>query len=106
MPNEDTHRQLLEKELFGREAVNVISCEGFDRVERPEMYKQWQVRLIRAGFKKLPLNPEIMKKAREKVQSCYHKDFIIDEDNRWLLQGWKGRILFALSTWRPNYRVH
>lgn len=106
VPREDPHRQLLEKAVFGREAVNVISCEGFDRVERPEAYKQWQVRLIRAGFKQLPLNPEIMKKAREKVQSCYHKDFIIDEDNKWLLQGWKGRILFALSTWRPNYRVH
>ncbi|KAJ4818032.1 GRAS family transcription factor [Rhynchospora pubera] len=106
VPKEDVHRQLLEKALFGREAINVISCEGLERVERPEAYKQWQVRNLKAGFKQLPLNPEIMKKAREKVQSCYHKDFIIDEDNRWLLQGWKGRILFALSTWRPSHRVH
>ncbi|KAF3321977.1 Scarecrow-like protein 9 [Carex littledalei] len=106
VPNEDAHRQLLEKALFGREAINVISCEGFERVERPETYKQWQMRNIRAGFKQLPLNPEIMKKAREKVQSFYHKDYVTDEDNRWLLQGWKGRILFALSTWRPSHSVH
>jgi GRAS domain family len=105
VPKDDPHRQLLEKELFGREAINVISCEGLERVERPETYKQWQVRNIRAGFKQLPLNPEIMKAAREKVQSCYYKDFVIDEDNKWLLQGWKGRILFALSTWRPSHRV-
>jgi hypothetical protein len=44
-----------------------------------------------------------MKRAQEKVR-CYHKDFIIDEDNRWLLQGWKGRILLALSTWKPDHR--
>ncbi|KAJ3688462.1 hypothetical protein LUZ61_017626 [Rhynchospora tenuis] len=106
VPKEGADRQVLEKAVFGREAINVISCEGLDRVERPEMYKRWQARNKRAGFKQLPINPEIMKKAREKVQSCYHKDFIIDEDNGWLLQGWKGRILYALSTWRPSYRVH
>ncbi|KAJ3668962.1 hypothetical protein LUZ60_010912 [Juncus effusus] len=106
VPKEDESRQLLEKALFGREAINVISCEGVERVERPESYKQWQVRNLRAGFKQLPLNEGIMKKAKEKVRNCYHKDFIIDEDNRWLLQGWKGRIVFALSTWRPSQRGH
>ncbi|KAJ4751175.1 GRAS family transcription factor [Rhynchospora pubera] len=105
VPKEDADRQVLEKAVFAREAINAISCEGLDRVERPETYKKWQARNRRAGFKQLPINPEIMKKAREKVRSCYHKDFIIDEDNGWLLQGWKGRILFALSTWRPSYRV-
>ncbi|KAJ3703313.1 hypothetical protein LUZ61_007018 [Rhynchospora tenuis] len=106
VPKQGADRQVLEKAVYGREAINVISCEGLDRVERPETYKKWQARNRRAGFKQLPINPEIMKKAREKVRSCYHKDFIIDEDNGWLLQGWKGRILFALSTWRPSYRVH
>jgi hypothetical protein len=45
------------------------------------------------------LNPEVVKLARDKVKNYYHKDFLIDEDHRWLLQGWKGWILFAVSTW-------
>lgn len=102
VPREHSERMLIEKEIFGREALNVIACEGWERVERPETYKQWQVRVSRTGFVQLPLNREIIKKATERVRSFYHKDFVIDEDGQWLLQGWKGRITFALSSWRPT----
>ncbi|KAJ6832706.1 scarecrow-like protein 9 [Iris pallida] len=102
VPREDAQRLLIERDLFGQEALNVISCEGSARVERPETYKQWQVRNLRAGFRQLPLNQEIMKNARNKVKRCYHKDFVMDEDSQWLLQGWKGRTIYALSTWKPN----
>uniref|UniRef100_A0A5B7B073 Putative scarecrow-like protein 9 n=1 Tax=Davidia involucrata TaxID=16924 RepID=A0A5B7B073_DAVIN len=101
VPRELCERMLIEREIFGREALNVIACEGWERVERPETYKQWQVRDLRAGFMQLPFNREIMKRAIDKVRSSYHKDFVIDEDSRWLLQGWKGRIIFALSCWKP-----
>ncbi|KAK6933164.1 Transcription factor GRAS [Dillenia turbinata] len=103
VPREITERLLLEKEIFGREAMNVIACEGSERLERPETYKQWQVRILRAGFRPLPLNPGIVKKARDWVDSSYHKDFVLDEDGRWFLQGWKGRIIYALSSWKPIY---
>ncbi|RLN40023.1 scarecrow-like protein 9 [Panicum miliaceum] len=102
VPRDDAQRALIEREMFGREALNVIACEGSDRVERPETYKQWQVRNLRAGFVQSPLNQEIMMKAKDKVKDIYHKDFVIDEDNGWLLQGWKGRIIYAISTWKPK----
>ena len=49
MPREDKMRLKFEKEFYGREAMNVIACEGSERVERPETYKQWQVRNIELG---------------------------------------------------------
>ncbi|KAF5742683.1 hypothetical protein HS088_TW09G00734 [Tripterygium wilfordii] len=101
VPHESPERTLLEREIFGREAMNVVACEGSERIERPETYKQWQVRNLRAGLTQLPLDREIVKIAKEKVNSLYHKDFVIDEDSEWLLQGWKGRIVYALSCWRP-----
>nr|AWJ68060.1 GRAS4 [Tamarix hispida] len=101
VPRECSERILIERDLLGKEALNVVACEGWERVERPETYKQWQVRIMRAGFKQLPLDPEIKNKAIEKVRTRYHKDFVIGEDSRWLLQGWKGRIVYALSTWKP-----
>ncbi|XP_040993472.1 scarecrow-like protein 14 [Juglans microcarpa x Juglans regia] len=94
-------RLLIEREIFGREAMNVIACEGSERIERPETYKQWQVRNLRCGFRPLPLNREIVNIAKDRVKKSYHKDFLIDEDGEWLLQGWKGRITYALSSWRP-----
>lgn len=94
-------RLMFEQEIYGREAMNVIACEGSERVERPETYKQWQVRDLRAGFRLLPLDPELMKKLRNKLKKCYHKDFVVDEDGRWMLLGWKGRIVYASSCWVP-----
>uniref|UniRef100_A0ACD5XRQ9 Uncharacterized protein n=1 Tax=Avena sativa TaxID=4498 RepID=A0ACD5XRQ9_AVESA len=101
-PRDNEQRMLIEQNMFGRAALNVIACEGTDRVERPETYKQWQVRNQRAGLKQLPLNPEVIERVRAKVKDNYHKDFVIDVDHHWLLSGWKGRILYAISTWMAN----
>ncbi|KAJ7012625.1 hypothetical protein NC653_002621 [Populus alba x Populus x berolinensis] len=94
-------RIMFEGELYGRDAMNVVACEGRERVERPETYKQWQARTVRAGFKTLPLDQKLMTKFRGKLKTYYHKDFLIDEDNDWMLQGWKGRIIYASSCWVP-----
>lgn len=102
IPREKPERMLIERDIFGKEALNVIACEGWERVERPETYKQWQVRNMKAGFVQIPLEREIMDRAKHKVGAFYHKDFMIDEDGQWLLMGWKGRILYAISCWKPR----
>ncbi|XP_059429414.1 scarecrow-like protein 33 [Corylus avellana] len=102
LPRENQLRLMFEREILGREAMNVVACEGLQRVERPEIYKQWQVRTIRAGFKELPLDQEVLTLYRSKMKEWYHKDFVLDEDNHWMLQGWKGRIVCACSCWVPN----
>ncbi|KAK6646074.1 hypothetical protein PHAVU_L006743 [Phaseolus vulgaris] len=101
VPREDSQRVMFEKGLLGRDAMNVIACEGAERVERPETYKQWQVRNLRAGFKQVPLDPELVNYAKQMVKNEYHKDFVVAEDGKWILQGWKGRILNAISAWAP-----
>lgn len=101
LPREDQHRSNFEQEFYGREAINVIACEGTERVERPETFKQWQARQMRAGFNPLPLNQELLNKLRCKGKAGYHKDFVFDEDGNWMLQGWKGRIICASSCWIP-----
>lgn len=101
MAHEEEARARFEIDLFGRDAINVIACEGTERVVRPETYKQWQVRNVRSGFMQIPLKRDILNQVRTKVKSGYHKDFVVDEDGCWMLQGWKGRIIFALSCWKP-----
>ncbi|XP_075634705.1 scarecrow-like protein 34 [Castanea sativa] len=101
IPRDNSQRVMFEREFYGREAMNVIANEGLERVERPETYKQSQFRISRAGFKQLPLNQEIMSLFRAKMKAWYHKDFILDEDKHWMLQGWKGRIVYASSCWVP-----
>ncbi|CAA0839497.1 Scarecrow-like protein 14 [Striga hermonthica] len=103
LPRDHPQRMVFEQGFYGPEVINTIACEGMERVERPETYKQWQFRLIRAGFKPFPLNPEIMEKLKhKKAMARYHKDFLFGEDGHWMIQGWKGRILYASSCWVPS----
>ncbi|CAN4107072.1 unnamed protein product [Withania somnifera] len=102
IPREVHERMLIEKDILGQEAMNVIACEGAERIERPETYKLWQVRIMKAGFRQLPLDEEIMRMITERFK-VYDKNFIFDVDSQWLLQGWKGRFGYALSTWKAAY---
>ncbi|XP_073023287.1 scarecrow-like protein 30 [Primulina eburnea] len=101
IPREDQDRVMYEREMLGREVMNVVACEGLERVERPDTYKQWHVRDLRAGFKQLQLNREILKEVKNKVCKGYHISFSLEEDSEWMLQGWKGRVMYALSCWKP-----
>lgn len=105
VPRDNPERMLIEKGLLGKEVLNVLACEGTERVERPETYKQWQGRNVRAGFVQVSFQRNVVKEATDRVRSYYHKDFMIDEHNRWLLQGWKGRMIYAISAWKPAYKA-
>ncbi|KQJ87042.2 hypothetical protein BRADI_4g09138v3 [Brachypodium distachyon] len=98
----DMMETMLERDLFARCAMNMIACEGADRVERPQNYREWQTRNNRAGLRQLPLDHDIVLTLKSKVKNQYHTHFMINEDHQWLLQGWKGRPLYALSTWTAD----
>ncbi|KAL6864794.1 hypothetical protein ACP4OV_015945 [Aristida adscensionis] len=95
-------RILIEREFFGADVLNVVACEGAERIERPESYKKWQVRNLKAGFKQRRVNQTILNRSIEGKKDLYHEEFVITEDSGWLLQGWKGRIIHALSSWRTK----
>nr|CAB3463635.1 unnamed protein product [Digitaria exilis] len=89
VPRSHEARILIERDIIGANVFNVVACEGAERIEKPESYKKWQVRIFNAGFRQLPVNQTILKSSIERKE-LYHEDFVIDEDNGWLLQGWKG----------------
>ncbi|XBI61881.1 hypothetical protein VPH35_042620 [Triticum aestivum] len=92
----------LEGYIYKYEILNAIACEGSERIERPESYKIWKVRGLRARFEQLPLNPTIVNGIQHIVRQIYHKEVFVDEEDQFLVLGWKGRILYALSTWKPS----
>ncbi|KAL6977470.1 hypothetical protein U1Q18_026269 [Sarracenia purpurea var. burkii] len=105
VPRENKERMVFERDIMGNIFFNVLTCEGSERVVRPETYKQWQARTVRAGFRQLPLNHQMMKEVSAKVKSCYHKDFFVDETSQWMVAGWKGRAINAFSCWKPTYEL-
>ncbi|XP_004295967.1 PREDICTED: scarecrow-like protein 14-like [Fragaria vesca subsp. vesca] len=102
LPREDQVRLGFEKEFIGREVMNIVACEGNNRIARPETYKQWQIRNMRAGFRLLPLDYEVVNKIKDKVKMEYHPNFVVNEDGHWMLHGWKGRMMFGCACWAPS----
>eukprot|EP00249_Psilotum_nudum_P009808 c22166_g1_i1 orf=368-2614(-) len=101
MSREDPDRFIIESKTLAHVILGAVACEGTERVERPEKYKQWQSRVVKAGFKQLPIGPNIRTKAYNMLRS-YHAEFGIGEEGHWMLLGWKGCTVNALSAWCPD----
>jgi GRAS domain family len=102
IPRNSKGRLLAENNILRPNVINAIACEGSERVERPETHRQWQARNLRAGFVQLPVDSLIKKRIERTVGELYHKEFVVIENNKWFLLGWKGSIAYALSTWEPK----
>ena len=100
LPRDSLERLIIERDMLIPEATNVIACEGSERLERPETYKQWHARKLRAGLVPLSVDLMIKKNLKDFMRRYYVKEFAIDDDNGWLLVSWKGRVLYGLTTWK------
>ncbi|MCO5610308.1 hypothetical protein L7F22_064544 [Adiantum nelumboides] len=98
---DNQERMMIEREVLGRDILNVVACEGPERIERPETYRQWQNRTQRAGFVQLPLDRKVLNESQTVVKGSYNKNFSVDEDGPWMLLSWKGKVVNGLSLWKP-----
>ncbi|CAA0842853.1 Scarecrow-like protein 9 [Striga hermonthica] len=102
MPGGKPGRMLFEG-MFRKDIMNVVACEGADRVEWPETRRQWHGRHVKAGFRQVSFGRELTGSVVRKVKSSgsYHRDFVVEEEGQWLLMSWKGTVVFSLSCWEP-----
>ncbi|CAF1715776.1 unnamed protein product [Brassica napus] len=57
LPRNHKQRINVEQHCLARDVVNIIACEGADRVERHELLGKWRSRFCMAGFTPYPLSP-------------------------------------------------
>ncbi|KAA8523753.1 hypothetical protein F0562_010176 [Nyssa sinensis] len=55
----------VEQHCLARDIVNIIACEGKERVERHELFGKWKSRLTMAGFRQYPLSSYVNSVIRE-----------------------------------------
>uniref|UniRef100_I1PD92 Uncharacterized protein n=1 Tax=Oryza glaberrima TaxID=4538 RepID=I1PD92_ORYGL len=65
IPRDNETRMIIERDIYQYIMLNVIACEGPERIERPESYKKWKVRNLKAGLVQLPLNPAIVRETQD-----------------------------------------
>ncbi|WVY93343.1 hypothetical protein V8G54_032431 [Vigna mungo] len=98
-PREDKERINVEQHCLAREVVNLIACEGEERVERHELLNKWRMRFTDAGFSPYPLNSFINSSIKDLLQS-YHGHYTLEEKDGALFLGWKNQVLIASCAWR------
>jgi len=94
----DKTRMNMEQQFLWRQIVNIVACEGPDKVEWHELFVQWKARLLKAGFTPHPLSSHVNETTRRLMQR-YHSSYGFDERHGVLYLQWKDRKMVVTSAW-------
>lgn len=96
---DDRQRISAEEHCVAKDVVNIIACEGTDRVERHELFGKWRLRLTMAGFSPVQLSASVGNAIRDMLKE-YSSNYGVAEGHGALYLGWKNRALSTCSAWR------
>lgn len=99
LPRESKERINVEQHCLARDIVNIIACEGAERVERHELFGKWKSRFTMAGFSPYPLSP-LVNATIKSLLADYCENYTLEERDGALFLGWKNRLLSVSSAWR------
>ena len=99
LPRNSKERINVEQHCLARDIVNIIACEGKERVERHELFGKWKLRLTMAGFCQSPLSPYVNSVIKSLLR-CYSEHYNLVEKDGAMLLGWKDRNLISASAWK------
>ncbi|KAL2472583.1 Scarecrow-like transcription factor PAT1 [Forsythia ovata] len=98
MPRDEKERINVEQHCLARDIVNIIACEGKERIERHELFGKWKSRFTMAGFTQYHLSPYINSVIRG-LLGRYSEHYTLLEKDGAMLLGWKERNLISASAW-------
>eukprot|EP01018_Ginkgo_biloba_P012429 Gb_30494 [translate_table: standard] len=98
LPRDSKDRMNVEKQCLARDIVNIIACEGAERIERYEMAGKWRARMNMAGFSVYPLSTHVNNNIKSLLQS-YCNSYKLKEEGGAMYFGWLDRNLIVASAW-------
>ncbi|KAL8103279.1 scarecrow-like protein 13 [Apium graveolens] len=96
---DDRQRISAEEHCVARDIVNMIACEGAERVERHELFGKWRLRLSMAGYTQCQLSYDVDGVVKNMLKE-YDGNFRLEHRNGALYLKWKNRDLVTCSAWR------
>ncbi|GMH14402.1 hypothetical protein Nepgr_016243 [Nepenthes gracilis] len=99
MRRDSKERINIEQHCLAKDIVNVVACEGKERVERHELFGKWKSRFTMAGFRQYPLSSYVNSVIRGLLR-CYSEHYTLEEKDGAMLLGWKERMLISASAWQ------
>ncbi|XP_022933137.1 scarecrow-like protein 21 [Cucurbita moschata] len=98
LPREHKERINVEQHCLARDIVNIVACEGAERVERHELLGKWRSRFLMAGFEPHPLSP-FVNATIEALLKNYCDKYTLEERDGALYLGWLNQNLVTSSAW-------
>ncbi|KAK7320330.1 hypothetical protein VNO77_29715 [Canavalia gladiata] len=100
LPREHKKKRInVEQHCLAREVVNLVACEGTERVERYELLKKWRSRFTMAGFTPYPLI-SFVNCSIKNLQQSYQGHYTLEERDGALYLGWLKKVLVSYYAWR------
>lgn len=99
LSRENKQRINVEQHCLARDIVNIIACEGAERVERHELLGKWKARFRMAGFTPYPLS-SLVNVTIKSLLGNYCEHYWLEERDGILYLGWKNRVLVVSCAWR------
>ncbi|KAJ9166743.1 hypothetical protein P3X46_021449 [Hevea brasiliensis] len=99
LPRESQDRINVEKQCLARDIVNIVACEGDERIERYEVAGKWRARMMMAGFTSCSMGPNVVDMIRKLIKQ-YCDRYTLKEEMGALLFGWEDKSLIVSSAWR------
>lgn len=98
LPRHHMERIRVEQHCLARDVVNLVACEGMERVERHEPLGKWRSRFTMAGFHPYPLSSSVNATIRGLLQG-YCEKYTLEERDGALFLGWMNRPLVFSCAW-------
>ncbi|XP_059630571.1 scarecrow-like protein 1 [Cornus florida] len=99
LPRDSQERLNVERQCLARDIVNIVACEGEERIERYEVAGKWRARMMMAGFTSCPISPNV-NDAIKKLIKQYCDRYKVNEEMGALHFGWEDKVLIVASAWR------
>lgn len=99
LPRDHKQRINVEQHCLARDIVNIIACEGRERVERHELLGKWKSRFKMAGFRPYPLSSVVNATIKTLLEN-YSDKYRLQEKDGALYLGWMNRDLVASCAWK------
>lgn len=98
LQRENRDRINIEKQCLARDIVNIVACEGAERIERYEVAGKWRARMTMAGFTIYPINTTVENSVRPLFESRGN-NYRLKAEKGALHFGWLDKVLVVVSAW-------
>lgn len=99
LPRESQDRTNVERQCLARDIVNIVACEGEERIERYEVAGKWRARMTMAGFTSCPMGTKVTDTIKQLIRN-YCDKYKVKEEMGALHFGWENKNLIVASAWR------